>query len=75
MAGDRTIETKLVSCLTCSIQQSLETQNPNIEDIIWENSYNLHLVIEEEEAFLHSKQNPRHIMVEGFDFGFKVNGF
>lgn len=73
MAGD--IHTKLVCCLTCTIAQSVTEQNPDFEQIAWDNSFNLHLTDEEEEVFLHSKNNPYHIMVEGLDFGFKVNGF
>lgn len=72
MAGD--IHTKLVCCLTCCIEKSVQNPEMSFEEICWEHSYNFHLFDEELEAFEHSKENPRHIMVEGFDFGFKING-
>lgn len=68
-------ETKIVTCVTCCIAKALDNPQETFEAICWNNSYNLHLVEEEEEAFLHSQTHPYHIMIEGMDFGYKVNGF
>lgn len=71
----RTKNTKLVTCLTCCLEKAFDQNNTmSLSDICWEYSYNLHLVADEEEAFLHSKQFPQHIMIEGMDYGYEVNG-
>lgn len=75
MAGNLKNETKLVSCITCIMSETVSNPEADFEIVCWDNSYNLHVLSDEEEAYTHSKSNPFHIMVEGFDFGYKVNGF
>lgn len=66
-------DTRIIICLTCSIKRSIDNP-PETVQTVWDNSWNLLIPEEELEAVQHSRSNPGHILIEGFDYGFKVNG-
>jgi len=62
----------IVSCLTCiQVNSTPET----VVDVCWEFSWNLSIIAEENEAVEHGTANPNHIMIQGIDWGFKLNGY
>ncbi len=65
------IENRMVTCVTCSIARTVAGENAEVA--VWDCSWNVNLLDEEQEAFDHSKANPNHIMVDAIDYGFKVN--
>lgn len=64
-------ENRVVVCITCA---STATTTQDHEAHVWNNcAWNITRANEEEEAYLHAKNNPTHIMTFVQDFGYKVN--
>lgn len=66
------VKPRMVTCLTCAIGAAVG--GTPAESSCWDNSWNINDVVEEEEAFLHAKANPTHILIDAIDYGQEVNG-
>lgn len=68
----------VICCITCAVQAVQDDAKNGVwrdlPAMIWENSWNVSIPSEEEEAYNHSITYPNHIMLKGLDWGYTVNG-